>query len=319
MKFQEPVLLMFFSVDLIGSTAFKQKNIQKDNLSSNWKKNFQDFYNNFKIELQQSYQKIEDTLITEKENFYYPYRWKFLGDEIIFVTHIDDFKYIYPHIEAFKKALVDYNVEEKTLKIRFTSWLAEFPIVNTILGDIKANFKKEIYSKTEVDFLGPSIDLGFRIAKYSSERKIVISVDLAFTLLKYCLDNKIKPYYFYFDKEQAAIGLINNKYPIIWIDNFDGENPIEDELYGVSRKECDYDQLFKFCENHINSDKYKIMKPFSDYNQEFKSQKYIDSLYKLYEMNTPLETLGSKEGLDSDISNDSKYNEILSRINKEIN
>jgi len=318
MILQKPLLLLFFSVDLIGSTAFKQKNIQKDNLSSNWKKNFQDFYNNFKIEVQQAYCKIDEIKIIEEDEFYYPYMWKFLGDEIIFMVHISDFRYIYPHVEAFKKALADYNVEEKKLKVRLSSWLAQFPVVNTVLGNIEPNTTKEICSKTEVDFLGPSLDLGFRIAKYSTERKVVISVDLAFVLLKHCLEHKINPYHFYFDKNQDAKGLNNNKYPIIWIDNFDGVNPIEEELYGMIKKECDYKKLFKFCEDYMDEDNYKMMKPFCDKNQELKPKDYNNNLDKMYEMNMPLEIIGANKGEDEKTDDETSYEKIVSMINKQL-
>jgi hypothetical protein len=255
-------LKLFISVDIINSTSYKHSYLKENYLSSNWVDDFKEFYKDFPISFQKQYITLDKKKLLKDKKFKYPYIWKYLGDEIVFVVEIKRFKYLSLHIEALKKAISQRNIKDtKVLKIKATAWLAGFPVVNQILGNYKVNKKNEVVKKTNFDFIGPSIDLGFRISKYSSERKLVISLDLAYLLAKLTL--KEKSYHFYFDKHKETKGIHDGKYPIIWIDNKNAQVPLEDELYGLVRKSSNYEQLIQYCHDYMmDKSKYKLMPPF---------------------------------------------------------
>jgi hypothetical protein len=262
-------LKLFISVDIINSTSYKHSYLKENYLSSKWVDNFKEFYEDFPISLQKQYKSLDKKKLLKDKKFKYPYIWKYLGDEIVFVVEIKRFKYLSLHIEALKKAISQRNIKDtKVLKIKATAWLAGFPVVNQILGNYKVNKKDEVVKKTNFDFIGPSIDLGFRISKYSSERKLVISLDLAYLLAKLTL--KEKSYHFYFDKHKETKGIHDGKYPIIWIDNKNAQVPLEDELYGLVRKSSNYEQLIQYCYDYMmDKSKYKLMPPFIDNDKSF--------------------------------------------------
>jgi len=255
-------LKLFISVDIIDSTSYKHSYLKENYLSSRWVDDFKEFYKDFPISLQKQYLTLDNKELLKDKKFIYPYIWKYIGDEIVFVVEIKRFKYLSLHIEALKEAIFQRNIKDtKVLKIKATAWLAGFPVVNQILGNYKVNKKDEVVKKTNFDFIGPSIDLGFRISKYSSERKLVISLDLAYLLANLTL--KEKPYHFYFDKHKETKGIHDGKYPIIWIDNNNSQVPLEEKLYGLVRKRSNHKKLIQYCYDYMmDKSKYKLMPPF---------------------------------------------------------
>lgn len=303
-------LKLFCSIDIIDSTAFKNKHLLKSYSCQEWFLFFRDFYDSFRTTLQQSYDTlIEGSSIGKDSEFCYPYQWKNIGDEIVFFTDILRYEHLIVHIDAFKKTIEQFNKDSsKQLKVKGTSWLAGFPVVNAILDhkNDEKNVKNSIEKKLEIDFIGPSIDLGFRIAKFSTHRKFVISVDLAYVLLCTLLNTNTTNFHFYFDRNQDTKGINGNEYPIIWIDNFNSHDPIEDELYGIKRSPSSYALLHKFCKTFIYDNASRFMPPFiyGVESEDFKKPEKYDELYnsvceKIYE--------GNKEDIDipkneSDIS-----------------
>ncbi len=93
------------------------------------------------------------------------------------------------------------------------------------------------------DFIGTSIDCGFRLGKYSTLEKLVISVELATILLRdktkmieelniRIESNNIK---LYFDDEVELKGVLNEKkgtlkYPLIWLYSMNETNCEQLEL-----------------------------------------------------------------------------------------
>lgn len=289
MSFPLPDLKIFFSIDMINSTSFKSDHLKR--FSSEWFMYFKNFYDDIPLILQKKYD--------EKPNmssFSFPYIWRYVGDEIIFYTSIKKYEHINIHVAIFKDLIEEFN-KNNDFGIKGCAWLAGFPVHNATLGELnndKYNKIINVYKKGElIDFIGPSIDLGFRISKYADKRKFILSVDLAMIISYNMLH--AKPYWkkrfskfnFYFDKELPTKGINNGYYPIIWID-VDRKKDYYDRLYGI--KEQTNEDIFSYCQDTVYSKNYKLFPPFIkkiDHNVFIKPKDYdasytevIDKLYK---------------------------------------
>lgn len=340
-----PSLKLFMSFDLIGSTAFKHSHNAKTNFTEVWYEFFKKFYTEIPHYLAKEYKKlssvdIDFSTITKDTNlssFTLPYLWKNLGDEMIYVADISDTKHVIYHIEAIQKAIVSHNKNLDTeLKIQGTAWIAGFPVINAIIFDnevcdIKTS-QTEIVTNKEIDFIGPTIDLGFRIGKFSSERKLVLSTSLVFLLLneiKQDSQNKFQDIFtFYFDGLQNTKGIHNGEYPIIWIDNMNGNDSKEEKLYGIDKKPCEQELLLPYIEEYIITSNDNIAFPFiyeemskkiikglkTDQNIETSFDKFCE----LYIKNVP-KIYGKRGKVKSDtLKGIDDSNETLNKITSEI-
>jgi hypothetical protein len=175
-----------------------------------------------------------------------PSFWKANGDELIFVKELEDRREILGCVNAWVLALkaVRPFLEKSGLDAKATAWTAGFPVTNSELvfqlkpGSQSAPYEDEPrllqFSLLErwyedstsqisllMDFIGPSIDIGFRLAAQSSSRTFVISVDIAYLLANTHLPPKslIKiPPIIYGGKEALKGVLGGTLYPIFWID-----------------------------------------------------------------------------------------------------
>ena len=146
-----------------------------------------------------------------------PRVWKTVGDEILFWKQIDHELQLAPLLAAWFAAIDKIRTEfsnkpaTKGLDVKATAWTAEFPFRNrtTATGDedgtdvaasaallrITDENPRDIiaayYDASDphlgaptgkVDFIGPGIDIGFRIATRSTSKKMAISLDIAYLL-----------------------------------------------------------------------------------------------------------------------------------------
>lgn len=187
--------------------------------------------------------------------------WKTIGDEIVFentlTTNFDALFYC----QIFKEALITYRKRNlKTNKhdnitLKASAWVACFPIFNIQL-DIESATSVDTRI---VDYIGSTIDAGFRISKLATKRKFVISVELSLILLSLFKDNGecvhdefANQFRFFYDgKEQFKGVLRNTGYPVIWLDTYDGEDT-EEVLKGFVKQKCSVSILKKFCYEFVN-------------------------------------------------------------------
>lgn len=143
-----------------------------------------------------------------------PRVWKTIGDEILFWKQIDHELQIVPLLAAWLSAIdairKEFGNDPKTkgLDVKATVWSAEFPFRNraTATGDedgtdadaseqqlkivdespdaiIESHYNPQPGGPTgNVDFIGPGIDVGFRLSARSSSKKMAISLDVAYLL-----------------------------------------------------------------------------------------------------------------------------------------
>lgn len=137
--------------------------------------------------------------------------WKALGDELVFYSELRSQQDAVDLMEVFVQQVLYYrnSIKEKHpqgyLDLKGSAWIAGFPVKNSI-----------VFPETGgvVDFIGPSIDIGFRIAKYTSPDALCISVELAALLIFSTIDS----FTLRFESTVQLKGVLNNKsYPLICI------------------------------------------------------------------------------------------------------
>ncbi len=213
---------LFFSVDICDSTKYKLED-------SDWNVKFKTFYEEFASKFDtyinnenSNYAQIQQR---ERNGFSLPHPtlWKLIGDEILFFTEIRDYyESVLFSMIAFRNIVIDYNSNENgKFKLKGTIWFCNIPKSNNI------KLTTEVQKYSLVDFLGSSIDVGFRLTKYSNMEKMIISVETAILLIR---DNYLtlqeKGINIYFDGTTELKGLDSSisNYPLIWIDLLDKGN-----------------------------------------------------------------------------------------------
>lgn len=277
-KSERPHLRLFLSADIVGSTAFKQNSKSSSAIP---------FPPWFTVVLQ-FYQQAEQSLATHWETVVAqtskapintcgdaPELWKTIGDEVLFTKRIDHPAQanICLHVWIATLNEIRYKLREFGLDVKSTAWLADFPLRNNeivlyrktgkVLEDTdqiyiknnQENLVKYYENQTSSsdflrDFIGPSIDTGFRLGAFSSVRKLALSVELAYVLgaeqVRADEDKKIysngvyvlPKFDFKYEGRHTLKGVLSGTpYPIIWLD-LDPDNPVfraEDKVINSPR------------------------------------------------------------------------------------
>lgn len=280
----EPKLRIFFSVDVIGSTEYKH-NLKEDGIHQ-WLPFFENFYREFPIIFRAKIEE-EETDIKKQDDFY-PEIWKSLGDEILFVAELVSHRHASLLIRSFKRSLEDYNkkIIQSDLSVKGTSWIAGFPVYNAELIFDSDKDSKE----PKVDYIGPSIDIGFRLSKYSVETKMVISVDLAYLLLK-DIENKLV---LVFEGRHKLKGVGGDRgYPLIYV-IVDAVSPNAAEVEAIGKP--DIAKLNIFVKEFLNSKGFNIPFILSDPLVCKKPMEYDKKLKSITEMmNEPSDSIDLPE------------------------
>lgn len=271
-KNEEWKLRLFLSVDLIGSSSYKANKNENEKDDYEWCVAFEDFYHDFPRELKNQYDNSPEYLKNIESNE--PQIWKILGDEILLYTDITDYKQVPVHLIALKNTLIKYNnkLYQKKVPIirgKGTAWIAGFPVNN-----IEINIKFQ--SNSHIDFIGPSIDAGFRLTKHSTIRKLVMSIDTLLLFSQAMIDvgsdrtSKSNPpitdkHDIRFDGQFELKGVYNSTpYPVFWLDVKDHDWNIfsnEDKWLGRGNK-CDYIQIVGYCSNYLSAKNSYMIIPF---------------------------------------------------------
>lgn len=261
-----PKLKLFLSVDVVGSSDFKQRSDTSH--AHRWLNLFVSFYGSFPD--------ILDTSVAEQsQNGALPglRLWKSLGDELIFTAELTKRDQAGLYLKAFRLALQkasenwhtdDRYPERQELWLKGTAWLAGFPVTNS---EMPLETKVDSHSDGS-DYIGPMIDTGFRLKNFATPRKLVLSADLAYLLVSAGTSSL----HLFFDGDEPLKGIMRGKpYPIIWMD-CDGHdrshesrassemNRLKDTLLG--RDSVKDNNLKSFLSLWIDSTKGRIKRPF---------------------------------------------------------
>lgn len=269
---------VFASADIVGSTAFKTA---KASERQSWARVFRGFFDEFPKAVSRSFNSLilEGAVEACKPSECMKV-WKLVGDEVLLYADIKQHEHVLFHAIAFKDALNEYSEKlgKKGLALKGAIWGAGFPVMNVAVEvTVSASGDKAI------DFLGPSVDLGFRLAAMADDRRIPISADIAH-FLRYAKANSSdvgRKATIFVDPPQVLKGIQAGRgYPILWLDRLDGKETNEDKLLGRSRNSDINDVLRDYLAEKFQAKSVGLTRPFieGDKSADFSQipQEFVD-------------------------------------------
>jgi hypothetical protein len=193
--------ILFLSCDLQNSTQFKQSE------ENDWIKTFLAFYTEFPSILSAEVAKSCSGLSGRLS------LWKAIGDELIFSVLIDSEQECSNAVDAWLAAMLAFEQQHLLLKTPMTlkggAFLATVPAPDRRVAiprrvqvqDPKSQIDAEAANETTLneaspddatfaaefamDFVGPSIDTGFRVLKHATREYFVLTAEVAHLLFKH--------------------------------------------------------------------------------------------------------------------------------------
>nr|WP_320194266.1 hypothetical protein [uncultured Desulfobacter sp.] len=200
---------LFFSLDIVNSTFFKNK-------INTWAEVFSTFFKFCKHEVQ-------------NELFPHAEVWKMVGDEILFYMPVSNESDIYqaPHkvydlMDRSIEVIRRHEEAKGILSVKATMWIAYAEDVDDTDNQIEYGniiLKERVVDNITLDFLGPDIDIGFRVSKFASQKKLAVDAKLACLLTKLetgLSENSISESMRIVSYEQLKGVWDNRHYPIVW-------------------------------------------------------------------------------------------------------
>lgn len=205
------------------------------------------------------------------------------GDELIYCIDVRNRKEVYDNLLAFFKTLrffdKQYFKKGSYIRLQGSAWTAGFPIRNRIMTPITSASEK---CKNTEDYMGPEIDIGFRIGKYTFAGIIVVSLELAYILLdtKFTLQTTERIRVIDTGWEVLKGVWEGKRYPIFWLDLL--------EQYDTNGKEIGYTPYTQWdIEENKHVKNYAAAKENSKYERDSDLRSIIQSLPKSFDVNIP--------------------------------
>ncbi len=227
---------LFASVDISNSTAFKQQPRSK---GKDWVHRFRNFFSDFPQEINRAednygreprFQSCNDE----------PWKlWKFIGDEILVWANVPTRSHVFLRLHSLLKAVDEYETQIRlgapSLGLKTTVWLTNTPLPNTVVEISQADHDgKPIKVR---DFLGPGIDLGFRLTRFADNRFVPLSAGLAFVLCSQPRPDLFDDLAIGYLGRQPLKGVMDGRpYPVFFIDRARGVQTKEDVVLGRNVK-----------------------------------------------------------------------------------
>jgi hypothetical protein len=271
---------LFLSADIVGSTAYKQRQPESDR----WFRVVMRFYRDAESHFLARWRARAATEVGGAERGLLfgerpPELWKTIGDEVVFTQVVQRPWQVAMCVSIWLEALVmiraDLQKADSSLDVKSTGWLADFPLRNREVGlqivpdpleepeDIALANQQRLNAYCSGkpgfvrDFIGPAIDTGFRLGSLASPRRFAISLELAHILSGVhgemdstrpvsALQTKYAPPFIYYAGAEPLKGVLGGvPYPNFWID-VGGERLYlaEDRLLG--REPADLDATHRF-------------------------------------------------------------------------
>lgn len=203
------MLRLFLSVDMVGSTLFKASHTGQG--STGWLDTFRTFFTHFPLMLagQLGFEFLDEDETPAVDV------WKVMGDEVIFVVEPSSASEVTTILIALLRTMRRYEetrLEALPLRLKGAAWLADFGESNIEL-DIPELSSED--SAPHVDFIGPDIDLGFRLSKFARPATLVLSLDLVEVLL--AARNRAQADLYLVGREELKGVMFGRPYPVIWM------------------------------------------------------------------------------------------------------
>lgn len=201
------MIRLFLSVDMAGSTQFKARFTD----GGSWLNTFRTFFTNFPLMLagQIGFAFLEEGDTPSVEV------WKVMGDEVIFVASPTSAEELVNLLLALLRTMNAYEeryFQDLPLRLKGTAWLADFSGPNIELEIPELSGGDGIRA---MDFIGPDLDLGFRVGKFARPECLALSFDIADLLLGAANADQIALYLI--GAEELKGVMFGRPYPIIWM------------------------------------------------------------------------------------------------------
>lgn len=278
-----PCLRLFVSLDIQGSTSFKYQSAS-DKVGE-WLPIIHWFYIDTQDAVQRSWLKIAERYrhdFPRADAGAEPRFWKAAGDELLFVKEITDPLQCLTAILAFRDIQVQQDAHlqrrsEGRLKLKATAWLAgfpnlnkELPLVGSYAFDAEAPSTDTMLRIARIqqgtlphqrDFVGPSIDLGFRLTDLATPRRFIVSVELAYMLADMMIEHDLMDRLnIQVEEGRPLRGILGDKdYPLIWIDTLAHRLPRTSFEKLISHGTCSADVLRDVCCQFISENPILVM------------------------------------------------------------
>jgi hypothetical protein len=140
--------------------------------------------------------------------------WKVMGDEVVFVTRPGTAEELTSILLALLRTMQLYeerHFQALPLRLKGTAWLAGFDGQNIEIEIPELSSG----AGAHLDFIGPDIDLGFRISKFARPGSLVISLDVLEVVLG--ARNAERAALYLMGKEPLKGVMFGRPYPIVWM------------------------------------------------------------------------------------------------------
>lgn len=199
---------LFLSVDMVGSTDFKATSPARG--PDGWLEIFRKFFNHFPLMLagHLGFEFLDDDETPAVDI------WKAMGDEVIFVAQPSSPEELTRILRVLLQTMRAYEAghfERLPLRLKGTAWLADFDEQNIVL-DIPELSSSDT---AHLDFIGPDLDLGFRLSKFARPASFVLSLDLVEMLLG--AQNLSTVSLYFVGREPLKGVMFGRPYPIVWM------------------------------------------------------------------------------------------------------
>lgn len=183
-----------------------------------------------------------NTMFTKELNNEGLFPWKVIGDELVYSIQVKNRSELHEKMLAFYKTLKKYdkNLNEKNLiRLKGSAWVASFPIRNRVieipcptLYTKNSEGEEFTYPYPKEDYLGPEMDIGFRIGKCVASGFIAASIELVYLLGGVESSSQFKVCNVGWEQLKGVWG--GRYYPIYWLELPDIDN----------KKEYEYDEYY---------------------------------------------------------------------------
>jgi hypothetical protein len=224
----QPKMRLFISFDVIDSTAIKRKERDKELHRSAWAEHFSDFLTETPVLYASCYEKVMKELCPVKEcrkslgtcclykksrKYHRVKVWKYIGDEVVLTTELTCREQPLLHLFAVRDAVHELNKkfsERGAISCKACVWTAGFPV-----GNIEVAFPEYQERKRKVrDYLGASVDFGFRLAKYSKRERIAVGHSMLALLETFRVGEETLKLY---SGGPVELKGIDERYPLFWM------------------------------------------------------------------------------------------------------
>lgn len=174
-RFDDRRLVMFLSADVVGSTAFKTSTVGVGGQAL-WLEAFETLFRELPLIF---IGKLAEHFFDEDE---VPEGgvWKVMGDEVVFAVLPQNLRHAHRVAMAFCDTVTHYDARiagRWPLRIRGCCWGAEMGERNRAIEIPEMLGGSE--DRPYLDFLGPDIDIGFRLSGHSRPGELILSPNLA--------------------------------------------------------------------------------------------------------------------------------------------